>query len=522
MSILKKTSFLIIAALSVLTISITAFAADFPEKVRVGLSSNYANKESISISNSSLYIGLGAEDDFSESGTLFSNSGFTVQMPSGYYVDCKEYFDTYEDAEEVLGDYDDYGYDAYPTLIGEDEWTIFVCNISSASEAENIASAFGGKAITTTTSIIEIEGDFGLVLADGVYPQLGDADGGNVKLGSKSYRGVVEFGRYKNSFITAVNVLTIDEYLYSVVPSEMPYTWHEEALKAQIVAARSYTYTRLNAHSNDGYGLCDGSNCQVYNGVNSEKANVTELVDETSGILALYEDEPINAVYHSSSGGHTDNCENVWTAKVPYLRGVKELFDTKTKPWSRTFSSSELGSLCAKDGANIGSITSVDFTASTLTGRVQTMTFHGTNGSHTIKKDGIRSFFSSSGGYLSSRMFTLNGLGVTDYEGAVYTAEDVIILIAVSEDISSKYNTSGVFTIDGQKFALEGNYTPQTVTSNEDSLKTFTASGSSYNFSGYGSGHGIGMSQYGAKDMAENGYSYEEILKHYYTGIEVK
>ena len=154
--------------------------------------------------------------------------------------------------------------------------------------------------------------------------------------------------------------------------------------------------------------------------------------------------------------------------------------------------------------------------------QLQKMTINGSNGSHSVSKDGIRSFFSSNGGYLPSRMFTLNGLGVTDYEGAVFTDEDVIMLTAVSPEIHSKYNTNGVFSIDGQKFAIIGNYTPTTQTVSEDTLKTFTASGSSYNFSGYGNGHGIGMSQHGAKEMAENGYTYDEILKHYYTGIEVK
>ena len=529
MSALKKTLFVFTLALSALTVNITAFAARFPETVRVGLSSSYANKDSIKISNSSLYIGAGAEDEFEEIGIIESSDGFVIQMPEGYYVDCKENFDTYEDAIEYIEDAN-FDYDAYPAMVADDEWSVFICNIDSASEAEDIADDVNGRAITTTTSILEIsDGRDIIAVSYGIWPQFApEGRGEYITLGSKSYRGCIEFGRYKGSFITAVNVISMDEYLYSVVPAEMPHTWHEEALKAQIVAARSYAYTRINAHSADGYGLCDGTNCQVYGGINSEKSNVNDLIDDISGVLALYEDEPINAVYCSSSGGHTDNCENVWTATIPYLRGVKEIFDTKGTTWSRTFSADDIAELCEKDGTNVGRVESIDITCSTLTGRVQKMTIYGSRNSHTLSKEGIRSFFSSMGGYLPSRMFTLNGLGITDYEGVIYTEieddDDVIILDGITDDLMDEYDTSGVFKVGKQKFALAGNYTPKAkvTASGTDSLKTFTASGSSYNFSGYGNGHGIGLSQYGAKEMAENGYTYDEILKHYYTGIEVE
>lgn len=517
----KKNGLLLALLISVFTVNINAYAAEVTEKIRVGLTS-YANKSEIKISNSSLYIGKDDNGDFCELGKIYSN-GFVVQLPNGYYVDCLESFSSYDDAYDSLNDYDDYGYDAYPAMTEDDDWTIYICNIPTSDEARSIAGLIGGDAVTSTSTVIEItDGSKIVAVADGVYPQVSPLGDKYITLGTKSYRGVMEFGRYKGDNITAVNVVTMDEYLYSVVPSEMPYSWHEEALKAQIVAARSYTCTRLTAHLSEGYQVCDGTNCQVYNGVNSEKSNVNALIDETSGIYALYDGEPINAVYCSSSGGHTDNCENVWSAVVPYLRGVKEIFGTKGTSWSRTYSASEISALCSTDGANVGQVISIDITVSTLTGRVQKMTINGSNGSHSVSKDGIRSFFSSNGGYLPSRMFTLNGLGVTDYEGAVFTDEDVIMLTAVSPEIHSKYNTNGVFTIDGQKFAIIGNYTPTTQTVSEDTLKTFTASGSSYNFSGYGNGHGIGMSQHGAKEMAENGYTYDEILKHYYTGIEVK
>ena len=528
----KNICFLLILSISATAFGGTAFASSkAPKTVRVGLSSAYADKESITVKNTSVYIGLGAENNFISAGELYSSSGFEIAMPNGYYVDCDERYDTFNEAAANADDYNDYGYDIAPALKNGNYWSIYICGIDTASKASEIASANGGYTVSSSAIVkILADGDV-LAVADGSAPQLTPIGGDYINLGGKSYRGAMEFMRYNGGNISAVNVVTLDEYLYSVVPSEMPSTWHENALKAQAVAARSYTASRLTSHAGSGYNLCDASHCQIYGGVNSEKSNVTDIVNETSGIMAMYNGEPINAVYCSSSGGHTDNSENVWSAKVDYLRGVKEIFGTLGTSWSRTYSAAEIAALCIADGTNIGTVSSIDITCSNLTGRVQKMVINGSAGSLTVSKDGIRSFFSSNGGYLPSRMFTLNGLGVTDYEGAIYTSsesadDDVIILTAMSGDITPVFNADGTFTLGGQKFALEGMYTPSgssvTASAGTDSLSTFTASGSSYNFSGSGNGHGIGLSQYGAKDMAENGYSYISILKHYYTGITVE
>ena len=104
----KKIGFIFALSLSVLSVNITAFAADVPDMVRVGLSS-YSSKESITVSNNSLYIGANADDNFEDIGILESSGGFTIQLPYGYYVDVRESFDTYDEAWDYVTDYDDYG-----------------------------------------------------------------------------------------------------------------------------------------------------------------------------------------------------------------------------------------------------------------------------------------------------------------------------------------------------------------------------------------------------------------------------
>ena len=106
---LKKTGFIFALTLSALTFNITALAYTIPDMVRVGISS-FANKGSITISNSSLYVGSGADyDRYEDIGIIESAGDFTIQLPEGYYVDCMESFDTYEEAWDYVTDYDDYG-----------------------------------------------------------------------------------------------------------------------------------------------------------------------------------------------------------------------------------------------------------------------------------------------------------------------------------------------------------------------------------------------------------------------------
>ena len=199
---LKKTGFIFALTLSALTFNITALAYTIPDMVRVGISS-FANKGSITISNSSLYVGSGADyDRYEDIGIIESSGDFTIQLPEGYYVDCMESFDTYEEAWDYVTDYDDYGYDAYPAMTEEESWTIYISNIISPDEAEEIADEIDGYAIINTNRIIEIADDRGLIaLCDGIWPQFAPESDKYISLGSKNYRGYMEFGRFSCSVL---------------------------------------------------------------------------------------------------------------------------------------------------------------------------------------------------------------------------------------------------------------------------------------------------------------------------------
>ena len=119
-----------------------------------------------------------------------------------------------------------------------------------------------------------------------------------------------------------INSLTLEDYLFSVVPSEMPSLWPDEALKAQAIAARSYAVANLGKHGSNGYDLKDNTEDQMYLGVKSETQASNQAVNSTKGLIIRYDGKPICAYFHSASGGNTELAEHVWSKSLPYLKAV--------------------------------------------------------------------------------------------------------------------------------------------------------------------------------------------------------
>jgi len=138
------------------------------------------------------------------------------------------------------------------------------------------------------------------------------------------YRGRFEL-RISKAAILVINVLNLEAYLRGVIPAEMgPSAFPQlDALKAQTVAARTYAVAHLGDHGDEGYDLCDTPACQVYKGVAVEHRLTDRAVRETSGIIAAYEGKPIDAMYTSTCGGHTEDAAMLFPSRAaPYLRGV--------------------------------------------------------------------------------------------------------------------------------------------------------------------------------------------------------
>ena len=160
-----------------------------------------------------------------------------------------------------------------------------------------------------------------------------------LEIDTRAYRGAIEvFGNPRRT-LTVVNELPLEEYLRGVVPNELsPTTFGQiEALKAQAVAARTYIQRNLGQYRNEGYDVCATDACQVYFGVLTEDALATQAVTDTRGVVATYDGRPINALYSSTCGGRTEDAENIFNEKVPYLVSTAcEFKHPKPLPFSTT------------------------------------------------------------------------------------------------------------------------------------------------------------------------------------------
>jgi len=170
-------------------------------------------------------------------------------------------------------------------------------------------------------ALVEIDGGGILVIPKSTKVRVEPAGSAPIEVENRTYRGAIEvFGNSRNTF-TVVNELPLEEYLPGVVPNELsPATFGElEALKAQAVAARTYIMRNLGQSKAEGYDICATDACQVYMGQGSENPLSTQAVIETLGVIATYHDQPINPRYRSTCGGRTEDAENIFDAKVPYL-----------------------------------------------------------------------------------------------------------------------------------------------------------------------------------------------------------
>jgi stage II sporulation protein D len=341
-------------------------------------------------------------------------------------------------------------------------------------------------------------------------PILFESEGPLVRIDGRDYRGGAEVVLNSSGLLAGVNILPLEKYLYGVVPRELPPTvWNQlEAQKAQAVAARTFALSRIGHRAADGYDLLATTADQVYGGYASEHSLSTQAVDETAGIVATFNGNLISTVYHSTSGGFTANNEDVWqSGPVDYLRGVPDAergqaLQRNPNPqvfrnasgarslrgfrggdyeadwsqyhrWHFEWTAEEISrSVSAFANTDVGTVHEINVLSRSESGRVYEIEFVTEAGTFTEEKDRIRWAlqFVNAHGNLSPLLSTL------------FLIEPV-------------YEQSGA--------------------RRDPAVVGFQAWGGGW-------GHGIGMSQTGAAGMAERGRTFEEILRHYYSGIELE
>ena len=150
-----------------------------------------------------------------------------------------------------------------------------------------------------------------------------DSETTPVRFDDRPYRGRIEVFANTRGALTVVNVLGLEDYVKGVVPNELSAGGYPllEAHKAQAIAARTYALRNRGQFMSQGYDLLPTTRSQVYRGLASENPLSSRAVDETRGIVATYDGEPINALYTSTCGGRTEDAGNIFNDAVPYLKG---------------------------------------------------------------------------------------------------------------------------------------------------------------------------------------------------------
>lgn len=210
--------------------------------------------------------------------------------------------------------------------------------------------------------------------------------GGYVWIGDRWYRGRTQL-KQGGSGILAINHVDLEQYLYSVVGAEAIPSWPLEALKAQAVAARTYALKKRAENASKPYDLDTTTASQVYKGLNSEYSTTHAAVDGTASQVMTYNGNVILAVFHSSSGGHTENVEDVWSQTLPYLRGVED-YDQSAPvyQWGKNISAQQLGQLIG----GVGTVQQMVAQRATPQGRVITMKVVGDRGTKNISGEQLR------------------------------------------------------------------------------------------------------------------------------------
>lgn len=495
---------------------------------------------------------------------LSTNGSYTTSVTGNgvvgcYHVQLPGSYDSFQAAQSAAAGVD-HGFPAWVS----GTYYVRAGAYATRAEAEAAQSAYGaGASVTgtssygvtvtktkTTTILFQFDNGEGGIFA--VSPGAGGEKGAKTWFKGNKYAGNFLYERIGGGNLTVVNRVSMDDYVKGLVPYEMSSSWPAEALKAQAVCARSFVVSAGTKHGNYHFDVCNTTCCQVYQGCNRATADSDAAVDATSGIYAWYGGEIAKTFYYASNGGATESCQNVWTATLPYLTGKADPYEADIANsvngyyWTKTFTPSQLTALLRNRGYNCGNI--VDLTVSQFTdsGNVYSITFTDDAGkTFVFSKANARSILG-----VKSMHFTISGGSSSATPPTPSVPEEPTTpgnQYYVDNASTSLPNLDGVWAIGGDGktetlsvpisvLTLDGVETLQTTVpttpaaaSNPEGTATataataapVTAAAGTFVVSGAGNGHNVGMSQWGAYAMAKRGYSYDQILNFYYTGIDL-
>ena len=458
--------------------------------------------------------------DYSD--TPLANYSDTV---GAYCLQIDEYFDL-DDALDVLDEVEDEGYDAYlcytakgfrvrigQYMSGED------ANAALERVSNNIGWELERRVPNGTCYTVVVTGTSHILYQ---FDMLGEYPLGIMPFSQQTwfkgyrYYGGFEYNRVSGNNINVINVVGLTDYIKGVIPYEISPSWPIEAQKAQALCAKCYTVNNLSKHRAKGFDLCNTTDCQVYYGTGNATEVSDSAVEAVDGLFVLYDGKICQTYYHASSGGYTEDCGNIWGKDIPYLKAVEDTYLESMRPFSFTANLSQISWILQTKGYVTQDVTDVYVSKYSDVGNVLALTVELEDGStKTFTGDRARTALNSStlGFTVGSHRYTING----------NTGEKTVNINGKQVKLDGLYVQG-----DGkkaEKIDLEDGVVALTANGIEEVTITQpqqqTHKKGEYTITGTGSGHNIGLSQEGAKSMAKEGFHFEEIIKFYFTDVEV-
>ncbi|WP_392351421.1 SpoIID/LytB domain-containing protein [Parasynechococcus sp.] len=355
-----------------------------------------------------------------------------------------------------------------------------------------------------------------LWLSSATLLRAANADPRGIWLGQRRYRGELQLSG-RGGRLRVINALPIETYLASVVGSEMPQAWPMAALQAQAVAARTYAFRQRGRGG--GWDLKATVSSQVYRGVESETPRTREAVDSTRTLVLVHGGKLIDAVFHSSSGGVTEASGMVWRHQLPYLVSVPDHDQhSPVHRWEERFSPAQL----RKRLPETGGIKGVDVLARSGSGRVQRARIRGPQGVLLLEGAELRRRLGLKSTLVNFELVTgVHALMpppplpllVPSSRPGRSRLDRLTASVARSTPVPSPSEPSRQLLVaPPPRLMRSGFRRPQGLQGPPGPMLLVR---------GQGYGHGVGMSQWGAHGLAEQGADFRTILRHYYRGAEV-
>lgn len=506
---MRKSLSVLLALVLILSVSfMPVHAYEAFEYIKVGLRIGSEAVNSFQASTEeNIVLGYASDRTFVPMMTIEGHDVF-VEKGGGTYLMSQESYASLADALGLARELRNAGYEAHAGSInGAYRVLIGLFDDVAATEETRLAFAAEGRifeAVYLDMKTVMVNAAYHYIVFrhDTNLFGIGSDGTGVTKVDGKSYRGYVLADRVYSSAIAIVNLVDFDDYTASVVGSEMYASWHIEALKAQAVIARTYA-TTVTGYKSYGVDVTDDTRTQAYNGISSETASTRRAAQETSGLIVLYKGKPAQTFFTASSGGKTADVYSAWGggAGLDYLKCVEDTYeDTENIPngvWSVSYTPEEIKTKLKNRGVDIGDIENVYVSKRGEDERVHKLTFEGTTDSYSVTFDSCRTLLG-----LKSQLYHITAPSKGDLyavgaSGTAQIAADAPVLTG-----------SGIGAASGSAYVLTSAGLKR-VEKSENEV---------YVFDGRGHGHGVGLSQYGAKGMAEAGFTFDAIIAHYYPG----